>query len=127
MSTLDAHTPTNVRPAVPRSMFIRLVLNSDLPPSTRHVLHVVAWSASRDGTGCFLSVTAIAARTGYKPRRVQQLLASCRAVGWINVNSRPGRSNDWVLSAPADALNPRTPVQGGVQPSAGGGCTGVHP
>jgi hypothetical protein len=109
------------QPAVPRSMFVRLVHQSDLEPSLRLVLLVLAWSARADGRGCFLSVTTLAARTGLGTRRVQQLTARARSLGWLTVEPRPGRTNDWVLSAPAGLHNPRTPVQGGVKPSAGGG------
>jgi hypothetical protein len=120
MSTVDRSTPTSVRPAVPRSLFIRLVHNSDLPPSTRHVLLAVAWSAQRDGTGSYVSLATVAARTGLGRRRVRQLLTSSRELGWINVQPRPGRVNDWVLSAPAGALHPGTTVPGGGKPSSGG-------
>jgi hypothetical protein len=125
MSTVDRSTPTDVRPAVPKSLFVRLVLNSGLPPSTRHVLHVVAWSAHRDGTGCWLSLAAISSRTGIGHRHVQRILASSLKEGWISVRARPGRTNDWALSAPADALHPRHPGRGGVTPRSWGGDTQV--
>lgn len=132
MSTLEPSTPSahvldqlGAPAAVPRSLFVRLVDESDLPPSTRHVLRVVAWSAGRDGTGSYLSVAAIAARTGLSVRQVQRALASARTLGWLRVSPRAGRTNDWILWAPSTVDNPRHPRHPGVTPTSGGGDTHV--
>jgi hypothetical protein len=114
--------PDSPRPPEGRSRFTRSVMESDLPPSTRHVLVTIAWSAGRDGTGSYLSVAAVAARTGLKERRVQQLIASAITLGWLRREPRAGRTNDWVLTVPQPVLEGCTPVQGGVQPSAPGGA-----
>jgi hypothetical protein len=45
-------------------------------------------------------------------------------MGWLEVQPRSGRTNDWILAAPASVLEGCTPVQGGVHSSAGGGALG---
>jgi hypothetical protein len=109
------------RPAVGRSLYVRLIHQSALPPSMRLVLLVIAWSARADGTGCYLSLAAVSTRTGLTPRRCQQLIASARQDGWLVAVARPGRTNDWLLAAPAPVLQGCNPVQGGVKPTSGGG------
>ncbi len=125
--TVEPSGDTGARPAVPRSLFVRLVHQSGLPPSTRLVLLVVAWSAGADGTGSYLSLAAIAARTGLSARRAQEHLASARSLGWLESSPRSGRTNDWLLSAPAATVDPCDPPQGGGATHRRGGCGGPHP
>ncbi len=127
MPKIDPQTLILPRPAVPRSLYVRLIHQSSLPPSTRLVLLTIAWSARRDGTGSYVSLVTVSTRTGLKLRRCQQIIASARKAGWLESSARPGRTNDWILAAPAPVMEGCTPVQGGVHSSAGGGCTGVHP
>jgi hypothetical protein len=124
MATVAPQPTPEPRPAVPRTLFLQLVFQSDLEPSTRLVLFAIAWSSRADGRGSFLSVPTVASRTGLGERRVQQLLAVARRVGWLGSEPRAGRTNSWVLTAPAEVHNPRTPLQGGVKPSSGGGELG---
>lgn len=89
--------------AARRSVFVKAVFASDLPPTLRLVLYVVAWSAGPDGHGSYLSTTAVAARTGLGERWVRKHLATARKLGWLAAESRPGRTNDWLLRVPAGA------------------------
>ena len=101
MATVGPATAVAPRPAVPRSLFVRAVHGSELPPAARHVLVTVAWSAGRGGRGSFVSVAAISERTGYSPQRVKRLLIDCKRAGWLAAEPRAGRTNDWVLTVPA--------------------------
>jgi hypothetical protein len=127
MPKIDPGDVISLRPAVPRSLYVRLIHQSSLPPSERLVLLVIAWSAQADGTRCWLSLAAISSRTGISARRCQELIASARKGGWLAVSPRPGRTNDWSLAAPAAILKGCDPAQGGVRPTAGGGCGPPHP
>jgi hypothetical protein len=127
LPTVEPRSDAQTRPAVPRSLFVRLVHQSGLPPSTRLVLLVVAWSAGTDGTGSYLSLAAIASRTGLSARRAQEHLASAVALGWLERSARSGRTNDWVLSAPEAMVDPCDPPQGGGATHRRGGCGPPHP
>jgi hypothetical protein len=102
-----------------------LIHQSSLPPSTRFVLVTIAWSARSDGTRSYLSLAAISRRTGLSQRHAQRVIASSRQLGWLEVSPRPGRTNDWLLAAPAAVLEGCHPRQGGVTPTSGGGDMGV--
>jgi hypothetical protein len=98
-----------------------LIHQSSLPPSTRLVLVTIAWSARSDGTRSYLSLASISRRTGLSQRHAQRVIASSRQQGWLQVQPRPGRTNDWLLAAPAGALEGCHPRRGGVTPTSGGG------
>ncbi len=108
------------RPAVPRSLYVGLIHQSSLPPSTRLVLLVIAWSAHKDGTGCWLSLTAIATRTGLTKRYARKVVASSISLGWLVSSPRPGRTNDWILAAPATVHRGVPQDRGGGPPGPGG-------
>ena len=127
MATVGPATAVAPRPAVPRSLFVRAVHKSGLPPAARHVLVTVAWSAGRGGRGSYLSVTAIADRTGYSRQWVKRLLIDCKRVGWLAAEPRAGRTNDWVLTIPAACV--QEPSEGAARASGGfaGERGGVRP
>jgi hypothetical protein len=113
------------RPAVGRSLYTILIHQSSLPPTTRLVLLVIAWSARKDGTGSYLSLAAISSRTGLSRRHAQRIIASSKQLGWLEVQTRSGRANDWLLAAPDAVHRGCHPRQGGVTPTSGGGDMGV--
>ena len=125
MATVGLSTAGAPRPAVPRSLFIKAVYSSSLPPGARLVLLAVAWSAGRGGRGSYLSRTAISARTGYSRERVKRLLSDCKRAGWLAADPRAGRSNDWILTVPAVAHSGMSEASardhGGVAHDPGGG------
>jgi len=120
MATVGPAAAVAPRPAVPRSLFVRAVYKSELPPAARLVLVTVAWSSGRGGRGSFLSRSAISERTGYSVKRVQRLLTDCKRAGWLAAEPRVGRCNDWVLTVPAACV--QEPSEGPGR--ASGGLTG---
>ncbi len=123
MTKIDLEALSMPRPAVPRSLYMRLLHESSLPSSTRWVLATIAWSARADGTSSYLSVTAISSRTGLGDRHCQRIIRSAISMGWLGASPRPGRTNDWLLAAPAATLEGWSPGRGGVTPRPGGGDT----
>ncbi len=121
MPKIDPQTLILPRPAVPRSLYMRLIHQSSLPPTTRFVLVTIAWSAHSDGTGSYLSLAAISSRTGLSSRHAQRIIASAKKVGWLESSPHPGRVNGWVLAAPATALEGCRPRQGGGDTHVRGG------
>lgn len=111
MPRLGREQPSDEQHAVRRSLFIRSVFASDLPPNTRLVLFALAWSAGADGHGSYVSNAALSARTGLCERAVWSHLAAARKGGWLASAPRHGRSNDWLLRVPIRALSqPQTRI-----------------
>ncbi len=121
MAKIDPGALSLPRPAVPRSLYMLLIHRSSLPPTTRFVLVTIAWSARSDGTRSYLSLASISSRTGLSQRHAQRIIASSKQLGWLEVAPRPGRTNDWLLAAPADVLEGCHPRQGGGDTHVRGG------
>ena len=117
MATVGPAAAVGTRPAVPRSLFVRAVFKSDLPPAARLVLLAVSWSSGRGGRGSYLSMTAVSERTGYSRERVNRLLIDCKRAGWLAAEHRAGRTNDWVLTVPAALCT--EPSEGAARASGG--------
>jgi len=64
-------------------------MNSDLPSTTRHVLHVLSFHMDEDGTRCFPSTRLLERETGLSRRSVEARLREAIQAGWIRRHERP--------------------------------------
>jgi hypothetical protein len=74
---------------------------SDLRPSRRHVAHVLALHMTKVGDNCFVSIPTIAAETGYCVRTIYYAIAELVEHGWVEKESRPGRTNLYRAAVPS--------------------------
>lgn len=94
-----------------------------------HLLLMAALADFSNQEGwCWPSNESLCQRTRMKRRYVQQMLLDLQKDGEITINERPGKSNYYRVH-PEGGVHPSARVQqdARVHPSAGEGCSGVHP
>lgn len=74
---------------------------SDLLPSRRLVAFVLSQHMNAKGEHCFVSAATIAGESGYCVRTVFYALADLVERGWVEKDSRPGRTNVYRASVPS--------------------------
>lgn len=113
--------------AVPRAVFVRAVMRSDLPPTTRLVLLVLAAHAKADGSDCFPTVDAVRVATGLCARQLERDLSRARKGGWVGSTGRAGRANIWHLRLPDSSRAAATPRSSVAVDNGAGGRLTVAP
>jgi len=105
----DSQAPgPEARPGRPPLLeWMHRVAESDLPPTTRHVLLTLALDGDMDGARIWPGVRRLARRSGLARETVIRHLASAQESGWIDPQSRGQRgdgrwmSHRYALTAPA--------------------------
>lgn len=69
--------------------------SSDLPPTTKHVLHTLGMFMNELGEGCYPSVADICRYSGLDKKTVLKHLAAARDAGWISVSQHGYRGQKW--------------------------------
>lgn len=102
------------------------ILESDLPPTTRHVLLTLSCYMNDVGQSCFPSTARLARETGLTKRTVITHLHKSRELGWITIGlhgfgGQNWRSHEYALRVP-EGGETRSPRQkkGGESVSKGG-------
>lgn len=83
------------------------ICRSDLPPHTRHILHVLGFVMELDGSGCQMSTRKMADLTGLSRSTVRTHLKPAEGV-WVEVE----RDTTSVGDADANVYLPKIPGQG---------------
>lgn len=73
----------------------RAILQSDLPPTTRHVLLTLSCFMSKSGRDCFPTTRQIAAATGLSERSVCTHVMSATEAGWLAVSVHGLAGQKW--------------------------------
>ncbi len=68
---------------------------SDLPATTKHVLHTLGMFMNELGEGCYPSVADICRYSGLDKKTVIKHLAAARERGWIDVSQHGYRGQKW--------------------------------
>lgn len=79
---------------------------SDLPPTTRHVLLTLSLHMNERGGSCFPSSRILAAETGLTRRTVESHLRKAVALGWIEKAPQSRRSDGTFTPAQYRAMRP---------------------
>jgi hypothetical protein len=69
--------------------------SSDLPATTKHVLHTVGMFMNELGEGCYPSVADICRYSGLDKKTVLKHLAAAREAGWLAVSQHGFRGQKW--------------------------------
>ncbi|HEY7975201.1 MAG TPA: helix-turn-helix domain-containing protein, partial [Ktedonobacterales bacterium] len=68
------------------------------------VLLALADAANQEGL-CWPSIATIARMAGCSPRRAQEHISALVKLGWVTRSPSPGRSNNYMVHAPADDVD----------------------
>ena len=72
------------------------VFERDLPAPEKHVLTIMAWFGSDDGTNIFPSIETLCHHTGYRRRNVQKIIDRLKKRGILVLQMRMGRRRGFV-------------------------------
>ena len=71
------------------------ILESDLPPTTRHVLLTLSCHMNDVGESCYPTIDTLARETGLSKRAVITHIQSANKLGWIKVGEHGFRGQRW--------------------------------
>lgn len=79
----------------PMYVWREAILQSDLPPTTRHVLLTLSCHMNKLGDNCFPSVKLLCEETGLSNRTIITHLQIANDLGWITVSIRGLEGQQW--------------------------------
>src|SRR5664279_1819131 len=103
--------------AVGTSQFAAALQESDLHPSLKLLLFVLAWNGPKDGSNRYRINKKLAKACSLSERYIQILRKEALSLGWLISEPRPGRSSLLQLALPTAVLLASNPDS---QPSSEG-------